>query len=218
MEIHELNSKALTDPAYIAVDDGSDTYKFDIRARFDNYDGLAPTIAGISADVTALQNREKVHYFTTSSAAGDALKVITVPDLNDFRVGDYMIVMFENGNTKNNMDLFFNPGGAKDHFGQMYFYDLTEQPTIKEGMALMFYMRRHTSAQVYDVWHLDYVGPAITSGGGGGGTSDYTDLSNKPQINSVTLSGNKSLADLGIDTYIDDYIADNYEDGDSAEY
>lgn len=34
--------------------------------------------------------------------------------------------------------------------------------------------------------------------GGGGGTSDYNDLSNKPQINSVTLSGNKSLNDLGI--------------------
>lgn len=33
---------------------------------------------------------------------------------------------------------------------------------------------------------------------GGGGTSSYTDLSNKPQINSVTLSGNKSLSDLGI--------------------
>lgn len=32
---------------------------------------------------------------------------------------------------------------------------------------------------------------------GGGGTSDYSDLSNKPSINSVTLSGNKSLSDLG---------------------
>lgn len=32
----------------------------------------------------------------------------------------------------------------------------------------------------------------------GGGTSDYSDLTNKPQINSVTLSGNKSLSDLGI--------------------
>lgn len=32
----------------------------------------------------------------------------------------------------------------------------------------------------------------------GGGTNDYTDLDNKPQINSVTLSGNKSLSDLGI--------------------
>lgn len=36
------------------------------------------------------------------------------------------------------------------------------------------------------------------SGGGGGGTSNYNELNNKPQINDVTLSGNKSLADLGI--------------------
>lgn len=32
----------------------------------------------------------------------------------------------------------------------------------------------------------------------GGGTDDYSQLSNKPQINSVTLNGNKSLSDLGI--------------------
>lgn len=38
----------------------------------------------------------------------------------------------------------------------------------------------------------------LTATGGGGGTSDYSDLTNKPQINSVTLSGNKSLSDLGI--------------------
>ena len=36
------------------------------------------------------------------------------------------------------------------------------------------------------------------SGGGGGGTSDYNDLTNKPKINNVTLSGNKTLSDLGI--------------------
>lgn len=33
---------------------------------------------------------------------------------------------------------------------------------------------------------------------GGGGTTDYSDLSNKPQINSNTLSGNKTSADLGL--------------------
>lgn len=38
----------------------------------------------------------------------------------------------------------------------------------------------------------------ISSTGGSGGTSDYTDLTNKPSINNVTLSGNKSLSDLGI--------------------
>ena len=34
--------------------------------------------------------------------------------------------------------------------------------------------------------------------GGGGGTSDYTALSNKPQINGTTLTGNKTAANLGL--------------------
>lgn len=34
--------------------------------------------------------------------------------------------------------------------------------------------------------------------GGGGGTSDYSQLSNKPQIGGVTLSGDKSASDLGL--------------------
>ena len=34
--------------------------------------------------------------------------------------------------------------------------------------------------------------------GGGGGTSDYSQLTNKPSINGVTLSGNKTGADLGL--------------------
>ena len=34
--------------------------------------------------------------------------------------------------------------------------------------------------------------------GGGGGTSDYDELTNKPQIAGTTLTGNKSLSDLGI--------------------
>ena len=44
----------------------------------------------------------------------------------------------------------------------------------------------------------DYDAEWRTPSGGGGGTSDYNDLDNKPQIAGTTLSGNKSLADLGI--------------------
>ena len=57
------------------------------------------------------------------------------------------------------------------------------------------------------------------SGGSGGGTSDYTALTNKPSINNVTLSGNKSLSDLGIPTKTSDltndaqYIAAGFVDG-----
>ena len=35
-------------------------------------------------------------------------------------------------------------------------------------------------------------------GGGGGGTTNYNELNNRPQINSVTLSENKSASDLGL--------------------
>lgn len=36
-------------------------------------------------------------------------------------------------------------------------------------------------------------------GGGGGGTTNYNLLQNKPQINGVTLSGNKTTEDLGLE-------------------
>lgn len=36
------------------------------------------------------------------------------------------------------------------------------------------------------------------TGGGSGGTTNYNDLTNKPQINGVTLEGNKTSADLNI--------------------
>ena len=38
----------------------------------------------------------------------------------------------------------------------------------------------------------------VMDGQGGGGSSDYSDLSNKPSINGVTLSGNKTTGDLEI--------------------
>lgn len=51
---------------------------------------------------------------------------------------------------------------------------------------------------------------AHNSGGGGGGTSDYSQLSNKPSINGVTLAGNKTSEDLGINTVdIIHYVGDD---------
>ena len=51
----------------------------------------------------------------------------------------------------------------------------------------------------------------IYIGGGSGGTSDYDQLENRPQINDVILTGNKSLADLGINipTKLSDLNNDN---------
>lgn len=42
--------------------------------------------------------------------------------------------------------------------------------------------------------------------GGGGGSSDYSDLKNKPTINGVELSGNKTNSDLGITNPTDEQV------------
>ena len=47
-------------------------------------------------------------------------------------------------------------------------------------------------AQIFD--RLD----ALESGGGTGGTTNYENLSNKPQLNGVTLEGNKTLDQVGV--------------------
>lgn len=49
--------------------------------------------------------------------------------------------------------------------------------------------------------NADYVTEWVDQSGGGGGTSDYDDLTDKPSINNVTLSGNKTAAELRLGTY-----------------
>ena len=46
-----------------------------------------------------------------------------------------------------------------------------------------------------------------------GGTDDYNELINKPQINDITLQGNKSLPDIGVEHITNSdimYIIANY--------
>lgn len=47
----------------------------------------------------------------------------------------------------------------------------------------------------------DYQTGWIDQAGGGGGTSNYAQLTNKPRINGVELLGNKTASDLGLGTY-----------------
>lgn len=42
------------------------------------------------------------------------------------------------------------------------------------------------------------------AGSGGGGSSDYSDLSNKPKVNGVTLAGDKTSSELGLDPKVEE--------------
>lgn len=56
-------------------------------------------------------------------------------------------------------------------------------------------------------------------GGGGGGTTDYDDLDNKPSINGVTLSGDKTTSDLGLKfSDLEGVELHNVQDGDVLTY
>lgn len=50
--------------------------------------------------------------------------------------------------------------------------------------------------------HLEQIivkyGTGGSGGSGSGGTTNYNDLTNKPSINGITLTGNKTSVDLGI--------------------
>lgn len=50
-----------------------------------------------------------------------------------------------------------------------------------------------------------------SGGGGSGGTSDYNDLSNKPQIEGVTLSGNKTFPNLNLNVLTNTEIQDIFD-------
>ena len=82
------------------------------------------------------------------------------------------------------LDKNFSLTDLKDDQGNVY--DLQVGDTVTAMMT--------NNGQTYYV----LANKSIGSGGGGGGTSDYLDLDNKPSINNVTLSGNKTTSDLGI--------------------
>ena len=64
--------------------------------------------------------------------------------------------------------------------------------TITGGHTMTVTDKDHPSGQSINI---------MDGTSGGGGTSDYDDLTDKPSINGTTLSGNKTAAELGLGTY-----------------
>ena len=58
------------------------------------------------------------------------------------------------------------------------------------------------AGQEQPISHLEKVIAQYGGGSGSGGTTNYNDLTNKPSINGITLTGNKTSVDLGINAII----------------
>ena len=98
---------------------------------------------------------------------------------------------------------------ATENFNIGFFYKITftdstvvECTCIGIGANFVNFQREEpellfslTLDSASDVLSIDFLG-------GGGGTDDYEELDNKPQINSVELIGNKSSSDLGLQPLI----------------
>ena len=54
---------------------------------------------------------------------------------------------------------------------------------------------------------LELKGVIEAGGGGGGGTTNYNLLENLPQVNNITLKGNKSFDDLGMQSLTNEQMS-----------
>lgn len=77
----------------------------------------------------------------------------------------------------------------------------TEIPAIERAGwdAVDHYPRINPGNKHWEVWDVtagDWVDTGVSAGGGG--VTDYDDLTNRPQINGFMLTGNKTAADLGL--------------------
>lgn len=97
-----------------------------------------------------------------------------------------------------------------DKFSGSY-NDLTDKPTIPEEYVLPTASDTVLGGVKVDNTTITIQDGVISANVGTSGTSDYTQLTNKPQIESIELTGNKTLADLGIQP-AGDYITREVND------
>ena len=72
---------------------------------------------------------------------------------------------------------------------------------MADSIEPVTHLEKVVAGQESPVTHLEHV-IAKYGGGSGSGTTNYNDLTNKPSINGITLTGNKTSADLGINAII----------------
>ena len=73
---------------------------------------------------------------------------------------------------------------------------------MADSIEPVTHLEKTIAGTVSPVTHLEQVIALYGGGSGSGGTTNYNDLTNKPSINGITLTGNKTSIDLGISAII----------------
>ncbi len=72
---------------------------------------------------------------------------------------------------------------------------------MADEISPISHLEKTIAGETSPVTHLEKI-IAKYGTGGSGGTTNYNDLANKPSINGITLTGNKTSIDLGINAII----------------
>lgn len=155
----------------------------DVTDKFDANDGT-PTKAQVEAEGLAYLTANSP-YLPAQTLKVDFLRLSDFPEYSQFEVlqkcklCDTINVLFPQYNVSGTFKI------VKTEYDVLRDrYESLELGTLSISLATALGINSSSSNHV--------------SIGGGGGTSDYNDLSNKPSINGTTLSGNKTSANLSI--------------------
>lgn len=69
---------------------------------------------------------------------------------------------------------------------------------MADSIEPISHLEKTIAGQAQPISHLEWIIATYGGGSGSGGTTDYNALLNKPSINGITLTGNKTPLDLGI--------------------
>lgn len=164
-----------------------------------NYNDLSnkPQIAGVELSgnktLADLGIQPEGEYLTESDLSGYA-KTSDLPTATSDLTNDSGFIT----NSVNNLTNYTLSSELATVATTGSYNDLENKPTIPEEYTLPTATTTTLGGVKVDGSTITIADGVITAHAGGTGSTDYTTLTNKPQINSVELTGNKTLTELGI--------------------
>lgn len=168
-------------------------------------DGVISAVGGGTTDYAVLSNKPSVNGVTLSGNKTSSELGINVPTKTSDIANDSGFIT----KSVNDLTNYTKTSSLSTVATSGSYTDLLNKPTIPTKTSDLsndsgFITSIPTATNsVKGIVQADGTTTTITNGvisaiGGGGGTSDYSLLLNKPSINGVELSGNKTTSDLGI--------------------